>query len=647
MYFFRSVNKNRRIQFLCLALSAFSILIFIKGALLQIFPSTVLIKTKKKLFEKVVSIKARRGAVYDRYGRELALSVSSHSLFADPSLIKNTANVSSKLSKLLKIPRKKLLNKIKNKKKRFVWIKRHISDQEKNKILSWNIYGLGLIEEPKRVYPNGPLMSQVLGFTGSNGQGLEGIELMYDELLRGVDQKVLTPKDARGRPLFIDGGLFIEKSRGSDIYLTIDSDLQFVLERELAATVKKFEAKSAMGLVLSAQNSEILAIAHFPNFNPNTPFKYKTRLYRNRIASDILEPGSTFKTFIAAAALKENIPPHTQFESSKGSLKIGKHVIREAEPRHQYGKLSISEILSVSSNIGAARLALRLTDHVLYSVLREFGFGEKTGVDFPLEGKGILKSPPWRNILTGTIGFGQGVSATALQITAAYAAIANQGVLNRPYILHSTVDLSGRKTLSHKPKILGRPLTKDQAQALTFMLTQAVSREGTGFKAQVEGFLTAGKTGTSQKPDLKKGGYIKGKYISSFAGFVPADRPQFVIYVAVDEPQKKFYGSTVAAPVFSAVGSYAVRRAGLLPSFVKEPHVLVKEDVKLKKPFDQKLSDELTPDFRGLSLRQAFQKAKNMNLKLKIQGSGLVQKTIPSSGKLLPQNRTVKLMLDQ
>ena len=622
-------------------------MLWVKGAGLQLFPSGKIIQTKKNLFEKVVTIKPRRGVIYDRYGRELALSVSSHSLFADPSLIKDAFKTSDRLSRLIKIPRGKILKKIRNKKKRFVWIKRHVLDKEREKILSWNMQGLGFIEEPKRVYPNEALMSQVLGFTGSDGRGLEGLELVYDDLLSGTEQKIVTPKDARGRPLFIDGGVFINKTRGSDIYLTIDSDLQFVLERELKRAVQSFKAQSAMGLILNAKTSEVLALAHSPNFNPNRPFRSSPDLYRNRISADSFEPGSTFKTFIAAAALKENIPPHTLIDGGGGSLKIGKHTIREAEADHTYKSISISKMLAVSSNVGAAVLALRLTDQVLRPSLKEMGFGEKMGAAFPLEGRGALQALPWRDILTANVGFGQGVSATPLQMTAVYTAIANGGVLKKPYILHSTIHLGGQKKKAKDSAVIRRIFTKEQSEVLTFMLTQAVSQEGTGFRAGIKGFLTAGKTGTAQKTDPQKRGYAKGKYISSFIGFVPADHPRFVIYIAVDEPKTKFYGSTVAAPVFSTVGSYAVRRAGLRPSLVEEPNILTSAETTPVKPvIDENISKEKTPHFIGLSLREAFQKSKKFKVKLRVKGSGLVRTSIPFSGEPLPRNRIITVILD-
>ena len=646
MKLFSKVTMNRRVLWIYGLSCVFVGIFLVRGSYLQLWPSDRLVQTKKNLFEKVVTIKPRRGVIYDRYGRELALSVSSYSLFADPSLLKDPRSTAQKLSQLMGVSQKNIFNKIKNKKRRFVWLKRHISEERKEKVRSLGIYGLGFLEEPKRVYPNGKLMSQVLGFTGVDGHGLEGLELVFDKYLRGMTQKIITHRDARGRSLFIDGGLFMNKSRGSDIYLTIDSDLQFVMERELESAVKKFQALSAMGLILSAQNSEILALAHYPNFNPNQPFKYSPDLYRNRVASDVFEPGSTFKTFIVATGLKEKLPPRTQFDGKKGRLVIGKHIIHEAEDDHQYEQLTIADILSVSSNVGSALLALKLTDRVLFSSLQDFGFGQKMGLSFPLEGRGVIQPLPWRDILTGTVGFGQGISTTPLQIAVGYTAIANRGLLKKPKILHSVVNMNGQKNIFPFSSNDRRVLSVKDSKMLTFMLTQATSQKGTGSLARIEGFLTAGKTGTAQKPDFKKGGYAPGKYISSFVGFVPADRPRFVIYVAVDEPTKKFYGSTVAAPVFSKVGSYAVRRASLAPSIVEEPHVIIQSDASVLKSIKKSLiPKESTPYFIGLSLREALQKAKSENLSLKIQGSGLVVRSIPFSGSPLPKNRTITLVL--
>lgn len=642
-----------RIQIINLLFICFLLFVLYKGTSLQLFPSQRIIKTQKQAFEKIVKIKPRRGVIYDRYGRELALSVSSFSLFADPSLITDHKSVAKKITSILNLSLSDVKRKIKNKKQRFVWLFRHLEEEHRQELKKLNIRGLGFIEEPKRIYPNGKLMSQVLGFTGVDGYGLEGVEHFYDSLLRGSKKSILTPRDARGRPLQFSGFSF-DQTKGSDIYLTIDSDLQFVLEEELSGAVKKHRAKSAMGLILDAQSSEVLAMAHWPNFDPNEPFKYNQKLYRNRMTSDSFEPGSTFKTFIAGVALQEGFSPNKKYDGNKGSLKIGKHTIHEAEEDHKYKKITLSEILAVSSNVGSAKLALDLSDNIVYNSLKRFGFGDKVGVDFASEARGILRSPPWKDIETATIGFGQGVSVTAIQMAAAFTSIANGGVLKIPILLLSSLAKGGRKQKIKQSKTLHRVLTKQQAKILTIMLNTATSNKGTGSPARIKGFFTAGKTGTAQKPNFKKGGYLSGKYISSFIGFIPADEPKFVMYIIVDEPEKYFYGSQVAAPVFAAVGSYALTKKALPPSFIAAMNI-IKTESKLpsKTPSKKKnllkkkkRNKNVVPDFTGLSLRRAVQKAKQYNIKLNIRGSGRVKNTIPFSGTALPSDRKVLLILN-
>ena len=636
--------KNR-IHIINIVFIVLGALVIGRGAWLFLLPNQKLGAVKKRLFEKVVQIKPQRGVIYDRYGRALALSVSSFSLFADPSLIKDNRRAAQKLSALLKIPRSRIIKKLKNKKRRFVWIKRHITNKEKEAVRSFNIYGLGFIEEPKRVYPGRSLMSQVLGFTGVDGHGLEGLELYYDGLLRGAEQRMVAPKDARGRPLVTPTPIFLDQSKGLDIYLTIDSDLQFVLETKLKEAMKKRKAKAAMGIVIDAKNSEILALANEPGFDPNRPLAFSSHLYRNRVVSDNFEPGSTFKTFIVGAALKEGKAPHLKYDTKKGRLKVGGHTIHEAESDRQYKSLSILEILAVSSNVGSALLALDLKAPAVYSHLTQFGFGEKLGLDFPLEGKGLIQPLPWRKILTSNVGFGQGVSATPMQMAAAYTAIANGGFLKKPSILLSSVDVSNREKKELPPPPLRRIFTKAQSDTLTLMLTRAASTKGTGSQAQVKGFLTAGKTGTAQKPDPQNRGYLKDKYLSSFIGFVPAGKPRFVIYTALDEPEIDFYGSLSAAPVFREVGSYALRRAGLVPSFIEEQNVLSENKNEPILERAKARNKEKIPNLEGLSLRQAFRKAREFDIKLRVRGSGRVKSSSPQAGARIPSHRQVLIIL--
>jgi len=626
----------------------------LRGAWLQFLPDQRLISAKKQNFETIIQLKPRRGIIYDRHGRELAITVASQSLFADPSLIKKPKQIAQKLSRTLNLPYPGLYKKIKNKNRRFVWIKRHISEKKSKTIKTWKTQGLAFLNEPKRIYPNGPLLAQTIGFVGHEGHGLEGIELSYDKVLTGETKKVLVRKDARGRPLFsdMDTNLITLRTNGADIYLTIDSDLQFFFEKELKKVVKEYSAKSAMGLILNPKTGEVLSMAHFPSFNLNQPFKSDPSLFRNRSITDAFEPGSTLKPFIIASALKKNMLPTTRYNGLGGSLSIEGHIIKEAESSKKFKDMTLREILSYSSNVGAAQVALDLGDKTLYQNLKDFGFGAKLNPTFPGESTGILHPPPWKKLQLATIGFGHSISVTPLQMATAYAAIANGGWVMKPYLVQSIHYKESGSKEAFIPKVLKKALTPKQAKTMTVMLISAVSQDGTGKKAQVKGFQSAGKTGTAQVVDFTKGGYSEGQYISSFAGFIPAHDPKFVIYVVVQQPQKKFYGSTVVAPVFSRIASYAVRQAGLSPVFISEKNLLQNKKKLLnsnkKEPSRDISSKEegKTPNFIGLSLRKAYQKAKTENIHLKVVGSGRVIRTVPEPSSPLSDHRKVKIIMN-
>ena len=646
---------NVRITFVCFVLLGFYFTFVFRGAWLNFFPDQRLITAKKKNFETVIKLKPRRGIIYDRHGRELAITLAAKSLFADPSLIQNPKSVAKKLSLLLNHPYRKIYDKIKNKTRRFVWLKRHINAKKAKIIQSWQIRGLAFLEEPKRVYPNGSLLAQTLGFVGHEGHGLEGIELSYDKILSGQETRVLVRKDAMGRPLFsdVDSNVVTLRSNGADIYLTIDSDLQFFFEKELKKVVEKYSAASALGVIMAPQTGEILSMAHFPTFNLNKPFNVKPGLFRNRCITDAFEPGSTLKPFIISTALKKGLPPSASYSGMKGRLSVEGHIIKEAESDHQFEDMTLREVLSYSSNVGAAQVALDMGDSFLYKNLKQFNFGSRLGLSFSGENAGILNKPPWKKLQLATIGFGHSVSVTPLQMVTAYSAIANGGLIKKPYLVRSVYYKESGEQKNFKPETLDQALTLEQAKIMTVMLISAVSEGGTGVKARVKGFLSAGKTGTAQVVDSKKGGYIKGQYISSFAGFIPAHDPRFVIYVVVEQPQKKFYGSTVAAPVFSKVAEYAVRQSGLSPVLISEKNILQKARQKgliqsrfVKNPRGLSSEQGKTPDFTGLSLRRAYRKARKENIKLKIKGSGTVAHTAPAPLSDLPKDRSVQLFLE-
>lgn len=557
---------HSRIVVILMVLTVGWAMMIARGAYLQLVPDGRLQALQKRQFETVVTLNVRRGDIVDRNGHELAVSMMSYSLFADPKIMDDAQKVAQILAKTLKMPYQEIAEKLKNKTRRFIWIQRHLSKNTRDFIAAKKIRGLGFIEESKRIYPNESLLSQVLGFVGDEEQGLEGLELAYDDHLQAVSKKVNVRKDARGRPLIVNGQLFNQAPDGSNVQLTIDRELQFILEQELGQALQEHEAESAVGVVLDAQTSEVLAMASAPSFDANRPLHASSYRRRNRAITDTFEPGSTIKTIVLAGALTHQlVNPNSKIDCEGGVLKIGSRTIREADAHHKFDHLKVSEILAYSSNVGMSKIAMRMGSEKVLSILEKFGFGGKSGVDLPGEAKGIMQSLPWRPHLLANVSFGHGMTATPLQIANAYAAIANGGILNRPTIVRSILDPeTGEKTELNRGAG-HRIISRKVAEEMRKMLIGVTAPGGTGVAAQVPGFIVAGKTGTAQKVNPNGRGYLPGAYISSFAGFVPAKDPRFVIYVAIDHPRKDYYGSTVAAPVFSRVANFAVRRAVLAP----------------------------------------------------------------------------------
>ena len=618
-----------------------------RSAYLQLIPNEKLSSLQKKQFDRTVTLKPRRGVIYDRNGDSLAFSIPSKSLFADPKKLKEPYYVAKKLSGILEIDKNKLLKKLLNKKRRFVWIKRHLSEKELKAVKVFDREGLHLLKESKRFYSQIPSLSPTLGLTGRDGQGLEGIEKVFDEQLKGEAQKVLIKRDAKGRPLFMDYSPFILKSAGYDIHLSIDSDLQIYMEQALSKAMKRSEAETAIGVVMGAKTSEVLALVNLPGYDLNQPPSIFSKR-RNRAITDTFEQGSTFKVFTLMSALKKGIPASKTYSSQDGKLEIGNYTIKEAseeEEKKFKPFLNLTEILSFSSNVGAASMALDVGSKTLRNTLSELGFGKKTGINFPGETKGELRQLPWRPVETATVSYGHGVSASALQIVQAYTAIANGGLLKTPLLVKSIKNPHTGEEKTFYPQVKGRVLSKKQAKALSLMMISVTDPTGTGARASVPGYFVAGKTGTAKKIDPSGNGYKEGEYISSFIGFLPAHDPEFVIYVMVDGAKKNFYASSLVAPVFSQVASYSVRRAGLSPTLVAEENILKKE-VKERKLASKSPSEEsngLMPSLKGLSLRQSLRKLDGKGLILTIKGSGKLKGSLPKAYEPLPKDKKVTL----
>ncbi len=638
-----------RIILLLILVSVLWTAMITRAAFLQIIPNKRLETLQKRQFETVVTLNSRRGDVLDRNGQELAISTTSHSLFVDPKILAESGQVAKFLAKEIKLPYKTILEKLRKKKSRFVWIARHLDHGTRERIAARKIRGLGFVEESKRTYPNDRLLANVLGFVGGEGGGLEGVEAQYNAQLEADKKDVSIQRDARGRPLIVGGQLFSEVPAGNDLQLTIDRDLQFVLEQELRAAVERHEAEAATGVILDAQTSEILAMANAPTYDPNKAADFAPDRRRNRTVTDAFEPGSTMKTFVVAAALaKKLIEPNTKFYCEDGKFKIGGRTIRDSD--HKFKSLTVTEIVQYSSNIGTAKIAMKLGAQQLHDTLADFGFGSRSGVDLPGEARGILNALPWREHLFANISFGHGVSATPLQVANAYAAVANGGWLRRPYIVKRIHDYNTGDDTDIGPKTLRRVLPEDVSAKMRLILSAVTAEEGTGFNARVVGYPVAGKTGTAQKVNPNGRGYLPGAYVSSFAGFLPANEPKFVIFVSVDNPRKGYYGSQVAAPVFARVASFAVRQAGLSPILISESD-LVKRTTAATAPASQAIEAPLAaatsvPELQGLTLREVIRRMQGSGMELQVKGHGIVRDFYPPVGTQISKGAALKVVLE-
>lgn len=648
---------NSRVVFIFAAIVVVWTLVVMRAAQLQILPSERLGELRTRQYKTLIELPARRGLIVDRVGKEFAVTIPAYSLFADPKEVESPKKFAKIIGKKLGMSPNYIYSKIKNREKRFVWLSRRLKKEFVDSIKSLKLKGLGVVEETERVYPNERLLSQVLGFVGREGQGLEGIELKYDAKLKGESRKIKIERDARGRPLLVDGRIFTDIPAGYDLTLTVDHELQYRLERELALAVQEQNADGAVGVVLDAQTSEILAIGNAPTFDPNRAQYFSPEVLRNRVITDAFEPGSTIKTIVMAGALREGtLKPNKKYFCENGKFKVGRYFINEADEHHSFGSITATEILTHSSNIGTAKIALELGEKRVRQILSDFGIGSRLGVDLPGEFGGILQALPWRDHLLANISFGHGMTATPLQIAAAYAAIANGGVLRSPFIVKRAMNQETGEQLDYTAKEIRRVLSFEQAATMRLMLNAATSNSGTGAAAQVPGFPVAGKTGTAQK-NVEGQGYVKGQYISSFAGFIPAGDPKYVIYVAIDNPRNKYYGSEVAAPLFSKVAGYAVRRGGLSPILISEKSIVKKSQPKTQARVREEsinkiremakiLTDEehnRTPDFTGLTLREVYSRVRGTPLKVDIRGQGVVSLTYPPPGEELPADKTIKL----
>jgi cell division protein FtsI (penicillin-binding protein 3) len=560
---------RRRISIIGAGFTLALALILAKSVQLQVMERSFLSGRAASNYKKVMVTQGKRGTIYDAAHREMAVAVEVTAIGLHPAKVKKSAQVVNGLAKAVGISTNTLKSKLSSDAP-FVWLERQATPKQITAVTAVvKDHALkGVVFEPAqgRYYPHKTLAGQVLGFTGIDSQGLEGVEFHHNAHLRGHEGKMTVLRDRMGRGFELEHQL-TDETAGNNVILTIDAHIQRIAEQALATTVQEYDAKSGMALVMDPKTGAIRAMALYPFFDPNTFGRYSRFHWRNRLITDTFEPGSTLKIFTAAAAIEARaVSDRSVYFCENGRYHIGRIPIHDT---HEYEWLTVSEIVKYSSNIGAAKILQTMGRDVFYRQLKKFGFGDLTGIDCPGEVDGrLVHYRLWRPIDAANLAFGQGIAVTAMQLATAVAAIANDGLMMRPHIVQAVTAPNGRLLQKTVAQPIRRAISAGTARAIRQMMAGVVQEGGTGTRAAINGYAVGGKTGTAQKigPD---GRYSRSDFVSSFVGFAPFDVPKTVVLVVVDEPRKRHYGGTVAAPAFKKIAQDTLGYLNVPPSLPK------------------------------------------------------------------------------
>ncbi|THB78364.1 MAG: penicillin-binding protein 2 [Desulfobacteraceae bacterium] len=528
----------------------------------QVFKADKLAGKAIKEYSTKISVSGERGKILDRNMNPLGTSVEALSVAACPSEIESPDQSARQLAKILGLSSRKLKKKLRSK-KQFTWVKRRISPDQARAIKALEIKGVFFRNDSKRFYPNRGLAAQVIGFTGLEDNGLEGLEYKYNDTLKGKVQKIRIKKDGTGK-LFDEEKRLRPQLSGDSIVLTIDRSIQFFSEKALKEAVTEYNAQSGMAIVMAPKTGHVLAMAHYPEFNPNAFGKYTKEIWRNRSVTDAIEPGSIMKIFTAATAVEKGyFSTKSIFFCENGTYKIGSFTIHDTHP---HGWLSLRQVIKYSSNIGAVKISETVGAKTLHDTLFSFGFGRKTGIECPYETRGnLIPYKKWSKIDAGAIAFGQGISGSAIQMVTAVSAIANDGVIMKPMLVRKIISNTGEAVRIFSPTPVKRVISSATAEKIKHMMSAVVDDKGTGKKAAITGYSVCGKTGTAQKAGKSGKGYLKDKYTAVFTGFAPQADPRLAILVIVDEPVKNYYGGVVAAPAFKSIMTESLNYLSIPP----------------------------------------------------------------------------------
>ncbi len=554
-----SLSRGRRYVLLLLLLCGFGVVLF-RLVTLQVLQAAELSVQADRQHQKTVSLEGARGTIVDRHGKILAMNVEVPSVFGVPTTVDSPLKTARQLSPILHVRTDELERRLRQD-RRFVWLARKLDPEQGRRLDRLSLDGIGVVMEGRRFYPKGPLLAHVLGFSGMDGEGLEGVEHRYEPYLHGEKRMMVLQRDALGHTVFPKGMTERSPTPGHSLTLTIDEVIQYIVERELEDAVGRARAKSGTVILLDPKTGAVLAMAVSPRFDPNAVSALSPDRWRNRALTDAYEPGSTMKAMMAAAAIEERVVrPNTMVFGEHGRMTVANTVIHDHE---RLGWISFAQVIQKSSNIGAAKTGMALGEHRLYRYLQAFGFGQRTEIDLPGEGVGLVRDPKdWGRRSVASISIGQEIGVTPLQMVSAVAAIANDGMLMKPYVVSEIRDADNHILRHVPPQAKRRVISPETARSVTKIL-EGVVTDGTGTNAAIPGFRVAGKTGTAQKIDPRTGAYSASRFVASFTGYAPADNPQLAMIVVIDEPQGDTLGGAVAAPVFSRVGEQVLSYLGV------------------------------------------------------------------------------------
>jgi cell division protein FtsI (penicillin-binding protein 3) len=659
-----------RLRFLRGSLVVFFIWICFRLIQIQIIESERIRKVAQEQYRSRIDLPATRGSIYDRNGNVLASNSMFVSFAADPKLAAEDAQaIAAEFSSLFGKPKKYYIEKLRSD-SRFVWLERQVHLDYLKKVDLQKLDGIVVRYEPKRLYHHDQVAGQLIGCTSRDNNGLAGVEQAFDKKLQGTDGYVVFQRDGLGRARPTVDYPRVEPTNGDNVYLTIDIGLQSIVEEELKKGITQNKAESGIVVLLQPKTGEILAMAQYPNVDPNNFGAYDLKDQKLRAITDMFEPGSVFKLVTASAALEHKIvAPSRRFFAENGEYYVP---MASGKPRkisdvHQYGWLTFQEAVELSSNIVMAKVSDLIGSERMYKMARDYGFGITTNIEIPGEVKGNLKKPvDWSGTTLNTIAFGYEVSATPLQIAVAYAAIANNGTLMKPLIFKKEVDAAGQVVSESRPQQIRKVTSIETARILKDFFTGVVQR-GTGKPANIPGITVAGKTGTSRK--FVESHYEAGSYTASFVGFFPVEDPQIVCLVMMDNPHGASYtGGTTSAPVFRAIAERVINTSDMFAPLSPATHILAKSlersAVPLKKSLetlrdsvytttnvvletnqiDSSNTGYVVPDVRGYSVRRAVSVLTTKKLEPVVNGSGTVIRQAPSAGQPVKAGMKITLI---